>query len=109
MASKRRLLDFYASKSWAILETNLQEMYEIYKSALERKALDTEFNPEAVAAKIGRPLDNSRTVTVRDGIAVLPVSGPIFRYANLFTEISGATSIEVLATDFQQALDDRAV
>lgn len=109
MKTKQRILDFYASKSWAILEANLQEMYEIYKVALERKALDLDFNPEAVAAKIGRPLDNARTVTVRDGIAILPVSGPIFRYANLFTEISGATSIEVLATDFQQALDDRSV
>src|ERR1044072_2358791 len=84
-------------------------MYGIYQSALERKAIDLDFNPEAVAAKIGRPLDNSRTVTVRDGVAVIPVSGPIFRYANLFTEICGATSIEVLATDFQQSLDDRSV
>lgn len=109
MKSRHRILDFYASKPWAILEANLQEMYQIYQSALERKAVDLDFNPEAVAAKIGRPLDNSRTVTVRDGIAVLPVSGPIFRYANLFTEISGATSIEVLATDFQQAMDDRTV
>ncbi|HEX2881596.1 MAG TPA: S49 family peptidase [Polyangiaceae bacterium] len=84
-------------------------MFEIYKAALERKALDVEFDPQAVAAKIGRPLDNARTVTIRDGVAILPVSGPIFRYANLFTEISGATSIEVLATDFRNALEDRAV
>src|SRR5689334_4549146 len=107
--SPTRILDFYASKSWAILEPALQEMFEIYKTALERKALDIEFDPQAVAAKLGRPLDNARTVTVRDGIAILPVSGPIFRYANLFTEISGATSIEVLATDFRNALEDRAV
>ncbi len=107
--SPTRVLDFYASKSWAILEPALQEMFEIYKAALERKALDVEFDPQAVAAKLGRPLDNARTVTVRDGIAILPVSGPIFRYANLFTEISGATSIEVLATDFRNALEDRAV
>jgi capsid assembly protease len=104
-----KILDFYASKSWAILEANLQEMYEIYRGAIERKALDGEFSPEAVAAKIGRPLDNARAVTVRDGIAIVPVSGPIFRYANLFTQVSGATSIEVLATDLRQALDDRAV
>ncbi len=107
--SPTRVLDFYASKSWAILEPALQEMFEIYKAALERKALDVEFDPQAVAAKLGRPLDNARTVTIRDGIAILPVSGPIFRYANLFTEISGATSIEVLATDFRNALEDRAV
>lgn len=107
--SPTRVLDFYASKSWAILEPALHEMFEIYKAALERKALDVEFDPQAVAAKLGRPLDNARTVTIRDGIAILPVSGPIFRYANLFTEISGATSIEVLATDFRNAIEDRAV
>jgi ClpP class serine protease len=109
MTRKSRILDFYASKSWAILEESLQEMYGIYKAAIERKSLDQDFDTEAVAAKLGRPLDNARTVTVRDGIAILPVSGPIFRHANLFTEISGATSIEVLATDFRTALDDRAV
>lgn len=109
MTRSARILDFYASKSWAILEPSLQEMFEIYKAALERKIEGVEFDPQAVAAKLGRPLDNARAVTVREGIAILPVSGPIFRYANLFTEISGATSIEVLATDFRQALDDRAV
>jgi len=109
MKTHHRILDFYATKSWAILEENLQEMFGIYQSALERKALDLEFDPEALAAKVGRPLDNSRRVSLRDGVAVIPISGPIFRYANLFTQISGATSIEVLATDFRQALDDRAV
>lgn len=106
---KHRLFDFYASKTWAILPEALQEMYDIYRAAIERKALDVDFDPQAVAAKLGRPLDNTRTVTTRDGVAVLPVSGPIFRYANLFTEISGATSIEVLAADFRAALDDPAV
>jgi capsid assembly protease len=106
---KHRLFDFYASKSWAILPDSLQEMYDIYRTAIDRKAIDVDFDPQAVSAKIGRPLDNARTVVVRDGVAILPVSGPIFRYANLFTEISGATSIEVLATDFRRALDDPTI
>ena len=65
--------------------------------------------PEAVAARLGRPLANTRTVTMRDGVAVIPVTGPMFRYANLFTEISGATSVEQLALDFRAALDDPTV
>jgi hypothetical protein len=44
--------------------------------------------PEAVAARIGRPLDNARTLTVRDGVAVVPVVGPLFRRARLPTQIS---------------------
>lgn len=109
MTRSSRVLDFYASKAWAIPEANLQEMYEIYKTALERKELGGYLDPEAVAARTGKPLDNTRTVINRNGVAVIPITGPIFRYANLFTEISGATSVDVLAKDFQSALDDRQV
>lgn len=105
-ARKTRILDFYASKHWAILPETLQEMHRLYTEALERKQAGVELDVEAVAAKLGRPLDNSHAVTTRNGIAIIPVTGPIFRYANLFTEISGATSIETLATDFQQVKDD---
>lgn len=63
-------------------------------------------DPEALQAKMGRPLENTRRVSVRDGVAIIPVTGPIFRYANLFTEISGATSTGVLARDIQTALDN---
>jgi len=39
-------------------------------------------------------------------VAVIPVTGPLFRYANIFTAISGATSYEILAQDFTVALDN---
>jgi signal peptide peptidase SppA len=96
-----RAFVYAADRPWAITEAGLRQILEI--------AERTNPNPEAVAAKLGRPLENTRTVEVRDGVAVIPVTGPIFRYANLFTEISGATSIEVLARDFSQALDDPGV
>lgn len=60
--------------------------------------------PAAVAARVGTRLDNTRVVQVRDGVAVIPITGPIFRYANMMTEISGATSLQVLARDFSTAL-----
>jgi len=62
--------------------------------------------PEAVAAKLGRELQNSYRLEMRDGIAVLPVVGPLFRYANLFTQVSGASSYELLAKDFTQAVEN---
>jgi ClpP class serine protease len=61
---------------------------------------------EAVEARLGRKLENTRTVTERNGVAIVPVTGPIFRYANLFSDISGATSIQVLARDFTAAVND---
>lgn len=66
-------------------------------------------DPSALLAKRGDQLETARRVEVRDGVAIVPITGPIFRYANLFTEISGATSTQVLATDIQAALDDPRV
>jgi signal peptide peptidase SppA len=66
-------------------------------------------DPEAVEAQLGRPLDNTRTVSVRNGVASIPIEGPIFRRANLFTEISGGASVEIIARDLNKALDDQSV
>jgi ClpP class serine protease len=41
---------------------------------------------------------------MRGDVAVIPVCGPIFRRANMLSEVSGATSIQVLAQDFNAAL-----
>lgn len=63
-------------------------------------------DPEALEMRLGQPLQNARSVRMRDGVAVIPVTGPVFRYANLFTRISGATSTQDLATDVQAAIDN---
>ena len=89
-------LQWILNHYWALTEDALETMLQI----AQRDGLD----PEALAARLGRPLDNTQKVTVRDGTAIVPVIGPLFRYANLFTEISGATSYELLARDFEQAL-----
>lgn len=64
---------------------------------------------EALAAKAGTPLENTHKVSVRDGVAVVPVTGPLFRHANMMTRLSGATSYATLRTDLQAALDDTSV
>ncbi|MEN5208014.1 S49 family peptidase [Stenotrophomonas terrae] len=86
-----------ASQPWLIQREALETVLSVAQRYGDAEALET---------KLGRPLDNARTVTMRDGVAVIPVTGPIFRYANLFTAISGATSTQVLATDIQAALDN---
>lgn len=91
-----------ASEPWAITETWLQTILDI-------AARDQKDDIEAVVAKVGRPMNNTRTVTVRDGVATIPVAGPMFRYANMFTEISGATSIDVLAKEFAVAVSDPSI
>lgn len=83
---------------WAITETALHTILEV--AARENEA------PEAVAAKLGRQLQNSYNATERDGVAIIPVTGPLFRYANIFTAISGASSYELIARDFMNALEN---
>jgi ClpP class serine protease len=98
---KTTALDLILGDAWAIQPEALEQIL-----AIAQRLNDS---PEAVAAKLGRPLENTRRATARDGSAIIPVTGPIFRRANLFTEISGATSVEVLASDIQAALDDPAI
>lgn len=92
-----RIWNRLAGEPWAITETALHTILEI--AARENES------PQAVAAKLGRNLQNTYSVTERDGVAIIPVTGPLFRYANLFTMISGASSYELIARDFTAALE----
>ncbi|UNY40526.1 head maturation protease [Pararheinheimera phage vB_PsoM_KLER1-1] len=89
------------STPWLITSEALETIVSIAQRENE--------SPQAVAARMGRELENTHSVELRDGTAVIPVNGPLFRYANLFTMISGATSYQMLATDLQEALDNPAV
>lgn len=97
---KRTALDFIAREHWAITEQALDLICTIASREHEYSQ-----NISALEQKLGRPLNNTRDVTVRDGVALIPVSGPLFRHANLMTELSGATSYAALATDLREALD----
>lgn len=96
-----RVFSRLKSEPWAITR-------EAMDSILDIAARENE-SPQAVAAKLGRPLENTYDVEYRDGVAILSITGPLFRYANLFTAISGATSYDLLARDFTKALNDPAV
>jgi signal peptide peptidase SppA len=92
------------SHRWAILP----EMLETIIAVANREASITELR-DAVAAKDAEPLPGARRAEIRDGVAIMPVIGPVFPRANMFTWLSGATSIQTLAKDFTVALNDRAV
>ena len=63
-------------------------------------------DPAAFLARRGARMENTRCVEVRDGIAIIPIIGPIVPRADFFTEISGATAIDSLMADFATAMDD---
>jgi signal peptide peptidase SppA len=88
-------------RPWAITEAGLRMVLTV----ANREGLDI----EAVETQLGRKLANTQSVTERDGVAVLPINGPIARHANLFSAISGATSIDLLARDFTAALNNSSI
>lgn len=96
-----RALHALINAPWCITEDSLKLIVQVAKRE----------NPDvaAVEAQLGRKLEYTRTVTERGGVATIPVDGPIFRKANLFTQMSGATSLEILAKDFHAALHNPQV
>lgn len=104
-----RALTAATNVPWAITEDALQGMLDIAAQHRTLPPDERERHLKAVAATLGRPLDNTHTVTVRDGVATIPVDGPLFRHADMFTQVSGATSIDTLATDLRAALDDPTI
>ena len=86
---------------WAITAQALETMIGIVENRTDL---------EAVAAKYGRPLENTGgMVEMRGRTAILAVEGPLFRYANLFTAVSGATSVEGLAVALNAAVENQLV
>lgn len=94
----RTVLAALTSAPMAITEDHLRLMISI----ASRENLDV----AAVEAQLGRKLDNTYDVRERNGVAIIPVVGPIFRYSNLFSQISGGASVQLLARDFAAALNN---
>lgn len=102
--SKRTALNFIANEPWAIREEWMDTICSI-------AVREHEYANDVVALeqRLGRPLSNTHAATVRDGVAVIPVSGPLFRHANMMTELSGATSYDMLSKDLRMAVEDPSV
>ena len=100
-----RMIDVLNSP-WAIIPQKLVEIREIYLRHLRGDEIDL----SGIEAQLGRPLNNQpRPLEIIEGVAVLPLHGVVGKRMNLFTEISGGTSTQLLAKDFQAALEDPQV
>lgn len=100
-----KLLDVICAP-WAIMPDRYAQVLEIYNAHVRGPKIDL----EAVSKQLGRPLDNqARPYDVRDGVAVLPVVGPIAKRMGALNQISGGTSSAFVGTQFQQALEDPTV
>jgi capsid assembly protease len=102
MSNAPLVIDWIFDHQWAMTPDSLDNMIKIASREASIK--------DVIAARDGKPLDKTDTMTIRDnGVAVLDIVGPIFPRANLFTMFSGGTSIDILAKDFTSALENPSV
>lgn len=70
---------------------------------------DTFNNLEALTTKDAPVLENTRTVRVQNGVAIIPISGVITGRLDFLTYILGGTALDILAKDFRTALENSDV
>lgn len=78
--------------NWLINDEGAALVMDVWETAhstgrAERIAL-------ALEQRDGQPLKNERNCVVTDGVAIMSIDGPLMRKAELFTDISGATSYQ---------------
>jgi ClpP class serine protease len=104
-----RVLAAIMGEAWAITERGYDKLIEIAsrENTVTAEVLKhIEERREAVLTRRAARMENSECAMKRDGVALIEITGPIFRYADMFTSISGAASVQTLATDFAAAMAD---
>lgn len=105
----QHLYEYAQTLPWACTPEALEAMAAIaQRETLPDMAARFHGKPDALTFTPGVRRDDSQRMTMRDGVALIPIDGPIFRWADMFTEMSGGVTTDRLALDFQKALDDPA-
>lgn len=87
------------ASTWAMERDALAKLFEI-------ASREHEPQPQALEAYRAQGLAHAERATVRDGVAIISVEGPLFKRANFMTEFFGATSYDILRRDLQAAVDN---
>lgn len=93
-------LSYIAESTWAITEEGLSTLISVASRQGDLQSLEK---------TLGRKASNAHSSYVRSGVGIIPVSGPTFKRANLFTEVSGATSYEIILRDLHALLENDSV
>lgn len=100
-----KILDIL-NNPWAITPEMYQEIREIYFTHLRGEKIDI----KGVEEKMGKPLQKQdQGYDVMNGVAIIPIDGPIAKRMNLLTQVSGGVSTQLLERDFITALKDNSI
>ena len=100
----RRVIDALYRSPWAILPEWLHTLADLAQRDAPPWAGHLAPQREAMLARAGKPMNGMRAATMIDGVAVIPMVGPLFPRANMLTEMSGATSLDMGAADLDAAV-----
>ena len=99
--TKMKLLDVINSP-WAIIPDKLNEIRDVYLSRLNKEKIDL----KALQEELGRPLGSQLEESIVDGVSIIPIEGVIAKKMNMFSNVSGGTSIDIVENAFVRALNN---
>lgn len=100
-AEKRQLLAAYGGDHWLMAPEQVAAVAEAVHQIHTVRGV-----PGAVSTADGAPLENSVAATVRDGVAIIPIQGPLFRYENFASWWYGWSSYDQIARDVRAAVEN---
>jgi signal peptide peptidase SppA len=93
-----------------------QEGLEVILGIVNERLANGKLTDEEIQARLGMPGSgesslnkNGNSNGYSQNIGVLPLQGPLFGKANLMTEMSGATSLEMFRQDFRTMMADPGI
>jgi ClpP class serine protease len=110
-----RVFQALTAEPWAIVPSELQKIAAIVRrhslpdAAAKGEPEYQKRDYQLMAGPGAQRLAGTSRAFLVDGVAILPITGPIFPRANMMTEYSGATSINTLTDDYRKALDSADV
>lgn len=100
-----RIITKIGQTPWLITPEGLQLVLDIIESRINNGPLDDrEFQMRVNGHDGGDQISQ-----IVNGVGILPIQGPIFGKSNLMTQMSGATSLEMLQSEFRALMSDNKV
>lgn len=105
------LYELALSVPWCITDDALEAMLRIAAEdpLPEEEAKQRFHGPKSLALRNGKRREDSGRMTMHGSVALLPIDGPIYRYADFFTSVSGGVTTASLARDVAAAMADPLV
>ena len=100
MTKAHRTINAVLNEPWAATAETVEKVWTVVNRLGDS---------EALRSKIGELPKNTQLTQLRNGVAIISVVGPLIRYSNVMSEISGATSYEALAKEINAAIENPEV